>query len=221
MSARIGITYSNEISVQPYAEAVRAAGGEPVAISPEHPATLAGLDGLLLSGGVDLNPALYGQAAHAEAEEPNDARDRLERQLLEAALEKDMPVLAICRGMQLFNVYHSGTLDQHMTGHERHRIRPANKAEPAHQVAVERGSKLEAILGGTAAVNSRHHQAVRRVGERLRVSARAEDGTVEALERPDRRFAVAVQWHPEDQAATDETQRRLFEEFVRAANARS
>jgi putative glutamine amidotransferase len=215
MSARIGITYSNEIKVQAYADAVRAAGAEPVLISPEHPADLGALDGLLLSGGLDLNPALYGQDKHPEADEPNDARDRMEMGLLHEALERDVPVLAICRGMQLFNVEHGGTLQQHMTGHQLH---PEDRGEPAHGVNVEAGSRLAAILGGDrAAVNSRHHQAVDRVGEGLVVSARAEDGTVEALERADKRFAVAVQWHPEDQAAGDAVQRRLFEEFVKAA----
>jgi putative glutamine amidotransferase len=218
MSARIGITYSNEIKVQPYADAVRAAGAEPVLISTDHAADLGELDGLLLSGGFDLNPALYGQERHPEADEPNDARDRLELGLLHQAMEKDLPVLAICRGMQLFNVEHGGTLQQHMTGHEAHRVHPEDRGEPAHEVTVEAGSKLAAIVGGsTAAVNSRHHQAVDRVGDGLVVSARAEDGTVEALERADKRFAVAVQWHPEDQAAGDAVQRRLFEEFVKAA----
>lgn len=218
MSARIGITYSNEIKAQPYADAVRAAGAEPVLITPEHPADMEGLDGLLLSGGYDLNPALYGQERHPEADEPNDARDRLEQNLLKQALDKDLPVLAICRGMQLFNVAHRGTLHQHMALHAAHRLHPENRGEPGHAVEMKAGSKLAAILGGdTAAVNSRHHQAVDRVGEGLVVSARAQDGTVEALERPDKRFAVAVQWHPEDQAPGDAVQRRLFEEFVKAA----
>ena len=222
MTARIGITYSNEIKVQPYADAVRAAGAEPVLIAPEHPADLTSLDGLLLSGGIDLNPALYGQEKHPAADEPNDTRDRLEMNLLRAAMETDLPVLAICRGMQLFNVEHGGSLDQHIRARGTHQRHPEDRGEPAHEVAVEPGSKLASILGGTtAAVNSRHHQAVDRVGEKLVVSARAGDGTVEGLERPDKRFAVAVQWHPEDQAPKDAVQRKLFEEFVKAAKSRS
>ena len=142
----------------------------------------------------------------------------MERQLLGEALAKDLPVLAICRGMQLFNVEHGGTLDQHMEAHETHRIYLGGRSEPVHEVRVEPASKLAAILRESSApVNSRHHQAVERVGENLVVAARAQDGTVEALERPDKRFAVAVQWHPEDQAAGDPVQRRLFAEFAEAA----
>lgn len=221
MTPKIGITYSNEIKVETYAAAVRAAGGEPVLIAPGN-TTMEGLDGLLLSGGIDVNPKLYGQERHPLADEPNDLRDDMESRLLKEALEQDLPVLAICRGMQLFNVAHGGTLDQHIEAHEEHRQSGADKSRPVHEVNVTAGSRLAAMLGDEeAAVNSRHHQAVQRVGKNLVVSARAPDGTVEALERPDKRFAVAVQWHPEDQAVGgDPAQRRLFEEFAAAAARR-
>lgn len=217
MSARVGVTYSNEIKLQPYLDALRAAGVEPVPLAAGANADAHDLDGLLLSGGLDLNPHLYGQEMHAEADEPNDARDRLELDLLRDALDRDLPVLAICRGMQLFNVAHGGSLDQHMAAHALHQQRPADKSTPAHEIEIAPESKLADILETShASVNSRHHQAVDRVGAGLVVSARAQDGAVEALEVPARRFAIAVQWHPEDQAPRDAVQRRLFEKFAEA-----
>jgi putative glutamine amidotransferase len=124
------------------------------------------------------------------------------RSLLTEALAQDLPVLAICGGMQLFNVVHGGTLIQHIEGHR----------VPLHQAAILEGTLLATILGpGKRSVNSRHHQIAGRLGEGVVVSARAADGIIEALERPGRRFAVAVQWHPEDLMAQD---RALFEAFA-------
>jgi len=212
---KIGITISSEVRAEPYAEAVRAAGGEPVVITPEHPVAFDELDGLVLGGGVDVNPELYGEAPHPETEEPNDARDAMERELLRGALDKDVPVLAICRGMQMLNVARGGTLTQHMEGHV---MRPDNKGEPAHPVKVREGSVLAGIVGaGTLEVNSRHHQAVARIGEGLGVVAAAADGTVEAVEMRGRRFVVGVQWHPEDMSAVDRLQRELFSRMVASA----
>jgi putative glutamine amidotransferase len=180
-------------------------------------AKLGGLDGLVLSGGIDLNPKLYGQARHAAADEPNDARDELELGLLKLALAEDLPVLAICRGMQLFNVAAGGTLDQHIEERSVHQRYDLAKPRPVHTVEVEPGSRLAEITGpGLVAVNSRHHQAVAQVGDGLTVSARAEDGVIEGIEMPGKRFAVAVQWHPEDQAATDPVQAKLFTAFAKA-----
>lgn len=215
MQPRIGITYSSEINVLPYADAVRASGGEPVVIAPGDPVGIEDLDGLLLGGGVDVNPELYGEQPRPETQTPNDERDQLERDLLASALQRDLPVLAICRGMQMLNVAAGGSLAQHIENHE---IRPQNKALPAHTIQVESGSKLNQIHHSlTVQVNSRHHQAVARVGEGLQVTARAEDGTVEALESPAHRFVVGVQWHPEDMAAGDKAQKQLFDELVSAA----
>lgn len=138
----------------------------------------------------------------------------MESAYLRAALAADLPLLAICRGMQLFNVIHGGTLAQHIEGH---RATPANKSLPAHPVAVQAGTRLAAILGaGEQAVNSRHHQAVNRVGDGLVVSARAGDGVIEGLERTDRKFALGVQWHPENMIYRFAAQRRLFEAFRQA-----
>lgn len=215
---KAALTYRYPHKAEPYAEALRQAGIEPVLISAEAPRPLAGLQGLVLSGGTDLNPARYGETPHAENETPDDPRDELETGLLGEALAANLPVLAICRGMQLFNVVHGGTLIQHLDNCAAHAVRDNDPALPAHGIVVEPGSRLAEILGeGAQAVNSRHHQAVARVGADLRVTARSTpDGVVEALERSDRRFALAVQWHPEDQARRDAEQRKLFQAFAAA-----
>ncbi len=211
---RIGITYSNEIKVASYAEAIRASGGEPIPIEPGNLAALE-LDGFVLSGGVDVNPALYNERRAAETEEPNDARDQTEIAVLRQALESKVPVLAICRGMQMLNVFYGGNLHQHITGHE---IRTVDKALPAHEVRIREGSRLATVLGAeVVAVNSRHHQAVGRVADALQVTATSADGVVEAMEDPAHDFVLGVQWHPEDMAAHNATQKRLFDELVKRA----
>jgi len=223
MSLKAGLTFRYLYKAEPYAEALRQAGVEPVLISSDEPRALAGLQGLLLSGGTDLNPARYGGTPHPGNEAPDDARDELETALLAEALAADLPVLAICRGMQLFNVAHGGTLIQHLDNSAVHVVRDNDPALPVHQILVEPGTRLAAILGeGAHAVNSRHHQAVERVGAGLRVTARSTpDGVIEALERNDGSFALAVQWHPEDQVLRDAEQRKLFEAFAQAlANSR-
>jgi putative glutamine amidotransferase len=186
---RAVLCYRFEKKSAPYADALRAVGVEPVfAVPGAAPDSVDGL-GLVLSGGTDVDPEIYGQVRHRRVGWPDRERDEMELRFLREALETDVPVLAICRGMQLFNVAHGGgTLLQHIDGHR-----------AAHDVCVEDGNRLaRAFTPGSLAVNSRHHQAVDRVGEGLIVTARSADGIVEALERPDRRFAVAVQWHPED-----------------------
>ncbi len=187
---RAALAYREEKRIAPYAEALRSVGIDPVLVTPVQ--TIKSLDGmgLVLTGGTDVDPALYGAAADPLTEEPDRERDALERRLLRQALEQDLPVLGICRGMQLFNVTHrGGTLTQHIEGHR----------VPLHDVTIAEGTKLATIFGaGKRSVNSRHHQVVGRLGEGLIVSARAADGVTEAIERPDRKFAVAVQWHPED-----------------------
>ncbi len=218
MSWKVALTYNEPHKVAPYAEALRQAGIDAAPVSAEDRRKLAGWRGLLLTGGTDLNPALYGAGALPTDEEPDDARDLMEADLLREALEKDLPVLAICRGMQLFNVAHGGTLIQDLPDARAHVVRGPDAALPAHEVIVEPGTRLADILGaGAHAVNSRHHQAVGRVGDKLRVSARsAGDGVIEGVEREDRRFAVAVQWHPEDQARVNAEQRKLFQAFAKA-----
>src|SRR6266498_4915159 len=161
--------------------------------------TLDRLDGLLFSGGPDLDPELYGQEAHAETDDVVPERDRAEIALLQAALERDMPVLAVCRGSQVLNVARGGDLVQHLpeeVGHDRHRHHEPMMAD--HDVTVKTDSKLGAILGERAPVKSSHHQGFGRLGKGLREAAWAEDGTIEALEDPSYRFALGVLWHPEE-----------------------
>jgi putative glutamine amidotransferase len=203
---------------QPYEEALRSAGIEPVTISPGA-GVPADVSGLLLIGGSDVNPARYGEPRDPETDEPDDPRDVLESALIQNFLDRDLPLLAICRGVQMLNVQQGGTLVQHLETTGRHRVRTADKGSPAHQVKIVPGTRLAAIAGEplTMDVNSRHHQAIARAGDGLRVSARdSEDGTIEAVEHPDKRFVVGVQWHPENQCATDERQGRLFQAFADA-----
>jgi putative glutamine amidotransferase len=209
MPKRVGVTYRNAGKVAPYERALLAVGIEPVLIHPDTPSSLDGLDGLLLSGGTDVNPKLYGQARHEANDEPDDTRDALEQRLLASAMERDLPLLAICRGMQLFNVAHGGTLEQHVEDHRQPGV------PEAHRIEVEPGTRLaEAIGPGSHLVNSRHHQIVSRIGGTLRISARSGEGYAEALERNDRRFAVAVQWHPEDLVDSQPEAKRLFAAFA-------
>lgn len=203
---------------QPYEETLRAAGIEPVLISPGS-AIPERMPGLLLMGGSDVNPALYGEARHAETQESDDARDALECALIANTLARDLPLLAICRGIQILNVQHGGSLVQHLDSTERHRQRTEDRGLPVHQIEIISGTRLAAIAGSahTWDVNSRHHQAIARLGEGLRISARAsEDGVIEAVERPDKQFVVGVQWHPENMSPTDDRQKRLFQAFADA-----
>jgi putative glutamine amidotransferase len=207
---RVAVTYSNEKKVVPYADALRAAGVDPVLLRAGAAASLSDVDGLLVSGGTDLAPALYGQPPDPRTGSPDVERDEMERRLLLQALSAGTPVLAICRGMQLFNVVHGGTLAQHVEGHE---MRPPDASAAAHKVSIQPGSLLYRILGASEVqVNSRHHQTVDRVGEALVATAWSKDDrVVEGMERPDLRFAVAVQWHPEDLVSRYPEQLRLFE----------
>jgi len=201
-----------------YVEAIERAGARALLVPPSTEAvqeTLDALDGLLFSGGSDLDPTTYGQDPHPKTRGTRLARDRGELALLEAALARDMPVLAVCRGSQVLNVARGGDLVQHLpdvVGDERHKHTPGVFAD--HDVRVEDESKLGRVLGRRAPVKSHHHQGYGRIGEGLREVAWAEDGTVEALEDPDKRFAVGVLWHPE--AGED---RALFEALVEQAAA--
>jgi putative glutamine amidotransferase len=197
-------------------QAVEQAGGRPVLIPPSEDGvveTLAAVDGLVFSGGSDLDPDLYDDEPHEATAGVVPERDRAELALLEAALARDMPVLAVCRGSQVLNVARGGDLVQHLpdvVGDDKHKHTPGTFAD--HDVTLEPGTRLAELLGDRAAVKSHHHQGFGRVGRGLRVAAHAEDGTVEAVEDPSHRFALGVLWHPE--AGGD---RKLFEELVGAA----
>ena len=213
--------YNERRSIGPYLEAARAAGADPAAVNARGNVKLDGYAGLLLTGGVDVNPALYGEALAAETEKPDDERDRVEMDLIHEALERDLPILGICRGQQILNVYHGGTLIQDLPAKSHHvRRTPQNPGMPAHAVDVVAETLLSSVVGEPKLmVNSRHHQAVERLGEHLTISARdGEDGVVEALERPDRTFVLTVQWHPENQAAAFPEQMALFRAFAQAAS---
>jgi putative glutamine amidotransferase len=220
---KIAVTNEDTKKAEPYAAALRLVGLEPVLLSADEPWSLKGVDGLLLTGGRDVDPRRYGQEPAPETEKPNPSRDRMEIELLGEALDRDLPVLGICRGLQLLNVYHGGTLIQHLAGDpHRPKERPQDPSQPLHKVIVAPETKLAAILGnGRHAVNSRHHQAVDKLGTHLCVSAKsAKDEIIEGLERPDKAFAVAVQWHPEDQVPSDQTQVKLFRAFAEAVESR-
>ena len=223
MPQKVAVTYEDPKKVGPYAEALRLVGLEPVLVSPDDQWSLKGLDGLLLTGGRDIDPKRYGQEPARETQQPNPARDRMEIGLLGEALDEDLPVLGICRGMQLFNVYHGGSLIQHLPG-DSHRTKqsPADPSKPVHEVIIVPGTRLADIFGGgKVPVNSRHHQAVDKLGSHLVVSAKSvRDGIIEGVEHPDKRFAVAVQWHAEDQVKQDEAQRKLFQAFAEATEER-
>ncbi|MGN6380953.1 MAG: gamma-glutamyl-gamma-aminobutyrate hydrolase family protein [Gaiellales bacterium] len=188
-----------------YPASIVRAGGWPVLLPPTDldPAeVLDAVDGLVLVGGADINPSLYGQQPHPEALAFSDIRDRAEMALLEGALERDMPVLGICRGMQLLNIAAGGDLHQHIAelipDLETHRAAPGNWAR--HEVDIVPGCRLGELLGERASVVSAHHQAPVEIGRDLVVTATAGDGTVEAVEHSGKRFAVGVLWHPEEDA---------------------
>jgi putative glutamine amidotransferase len=189
-----------------YVEAVERVGGVAVLLSPAHaPAALRRLldllDGLVLSGGEDVDPARYGQAPHPALGDTNPARDAMEFAVLEGALTRECPVLAICRGMQLLNVAWGGTLLQDLPSQREGPIAHRQRApvdQAWHEVVVEAGSGLHAALGvDSLRVNSFHHQGIDRLAAGLRCSARAPDGLVEGVESVDGRWIRGVQWHPE------------------------
>ncbi len=221
------IAVSKNRRMADYLESVKRAGGEPVEVGldTETPdAVVARVDGLLLTGGGDVAPALYGETPHATFDPSEPGRDEYEIALARAAVTAGMPVLAICRGMQVLNVAMGGTLIQDIptdvTGALAHSI-----AEPraviAHEVWVTKGSRLWTIMldhldGESLQVNSRHHQAVKRIAEGFEPTATAPDGVVEAIERSGEAYCLGVQWHPENFWRTGEF-RELFESFVQAA----
>lgn len=218
MSQKVLVVYREIAEVQPYARAIEAAGVTPLLEEARPGITLGSCCGLLLTGGGDVDPALYGETALPETQAPDADRDSAESALIEEALVRDLPLLAICRGMQLLNVHMGGSLVQDLPTTSRHVRRTPDRGLPAHPVVIEPGTMLATIAQRREwQVNSRHHQAVARLGSEVRVSARdPEDGTIEAIELPLRRFVLGVQWHPENQVSETSGQPDLFRRFAAA-----
>ena len=206
-----------------YAAPIVAAGGV-IAVLPPQPATpdavtaaLDAIDGLYIAGGLDVDPALYGEAPHAETDAPRPDRDAWEFALLEGARERNLPTLGVCRGAQALNVSRGGTLVQHLpdvVGHTGYQggdavFRPAT-------VAVEPGTLLATAHPAESEVPVYHHQSIAALGAGLAVSALSADGVIEAIEDPSLDFCLAVQWHPEQ-----DVRPQIFEAFVRAASRAS
>ena len=207
-----------------YVDAVLDAGGLPMPLALHDVGLyegaaveqLAHCDGLLLSGGVDINPATYGEQPHPELNATTPERDAHELALLAEAKRRGLPILAICRGIQLVNVAYGGTLYQDIPAQVPDSIQHSQRSArhlPSHDVTVS-PSRLYELVGASIAVTSFHHQAVKDLGANLQVVATSTDGIVEAVEATDHPWLVAVQWHPEMSHAADEPSRRIFEAFV-------
>jgi len=202
-----------------YVEALKRAGAIPVLIppQPENAADLIdGLDGVLLAGGEDCDPSLYGEERHEKVEEVMDARRQTnDLTLAKVARDRGIPTLGICLGVQIMNVAAGGTLIQHIESDIDHASEPSDRHR--HEVALQDATKLASIIGQRELnVNSSHHQAIKDVGAGLRVTAKAPDGIVEGLEDPRHPFYVGVQWHPEDMNGEGSAS-TLFGAFVEAA----
>jgi putative glutamine amidotransferase len=236
----IGITTSVTVGTIPerayingaYVAAVQAAGGIPLLVTPHftpevQAALWQRLDGLVLTGGGDVEPARFGQARHPAVDDVSPARDELELGLTHRAVADGMPLFAICRGMQVLNVALGGTLLQDIASERPGSLAHSQKApryEATHAVKVlGEGTRLGRVLGTLEIqVNSMHHQAIERLGEGLREVAWAPDGVIEAVEMPgDERFVLGVQWHPEELAGHDPAARNLFAAIVDAARHRA
>ncbi len=233
----IGVTTSITVGKYPerayvnsaYLHAVQQAGGVPVPLPPQLSdgslaRVLGGLDGLLLTGGGDLDPALFGEASHATVYEVAPARDTLELSAIRTALDRRRPILAICRGIQVLNVALGGSLFQDVgtdPGTDIQHTQTGPRDQPAHRVSVKAGSRLAETLGSEEIdVNSMHHQAVKALGTGLVAVGWAPDQIVEGVELTDPdRFVLGVQWHPEELIGHAEHARRLFAALISAARA--
>ena len=227
--AAIGITRSRKI--EDYRQAVLHVGGDVRIVDPAMSIAeaLNGVGGVLLTGGEDIDPARYAEARHPSVTEVDPQRDEFEIALLLEALARRLPILAICRGVQVLNVAYGGTLVQDIPSQvsgslEHHLAVPPHQAfDLAHEVWIDKETLLSRLMNerlsgaDTCEVNSRHHQAVKQVAANFQVSATAPDGIVEAIEDPSAPFCLGVQWHPENFWRTGEF-RPLFEGFVEAAD---
>jgi gamma-glutamyl-gamma-aminobutyrate hydrolase PuuD len=217
--ARIGVTPycrddGSQYFPQGYVDGIEAVGAELVPIWYETPLSalyplVVSLDALLFSGGGDIDPCHYGQQREALCSRPNPVRDQLELALADLVFERSISILGICRGMQLLNVALGGTLKQNIFGH---RSDPEYSQTLWHDISIEPGSRVRKIVGADRLrANSFHHQCVDEPGEGVLVTARAEDGVIEAIELPGERFVVGVQWHPEKSLKDDGVSLRFFQ----------
>lgn len=231
MAPVIGVTCDGDLEGRriflnrAYLEAVREAGGIPVVLPPGPQGTvdkyMEVIDGLLLTGGGDVDPAFFGQEPGEGLGRVWPERDEFELNLTRKALQVGKPVLALCRGMQVLNVAAGGTLYQdigrEVPGCWQHTQKKPRSC-PHHTVETVPGTLVARLLGPKARVNSMHHQAVRAVGQGLKVSARAGDGIIEAVEGTGKSFVIGVQWHPEELIKFYPEQRQLFQSFIVAAD---
>ncbi len=221
----IGITTSfktikviKEKTSRNYLDAVTFNGGKPLVLTPE---TVKNgfegfdfLDGLIITGGFDVDPDLFGQKPHEELSDLDTERDKMEIGLLKHFIETKKPVLGICRGMQIINTLLGGSLEQHIDSDIQHNQEEEN-SKPTHQVSFVEGSGLEEIFGSkTIAVNSHHHQRIDELGEGLKVEALAPDKTIEAVTHKKFENLIGVQWHPEMMYRNNLEQKKLFEKFL-------
>ena len=225
----IGVTRCSRLD--DYLASVEKSGGRPRVLEVTDSArkVVGEIDGLLLTGGGDVDPVLYGEERHPSVEDAEPGRDEFEIDMARRAMDADLPILAICRGAQVLNVAAGGTLVQDIPSAVEtelpHSIQEI-KDHIAHDVSVTPGSKLQQALGNavssadTCRVNSRHHQSVGKVGRSLAPSATAPDGVVEAIEAPEKAFCIGVQWHPENFWRTGEF-KSLFDSFVESARKRA
>lgn len=228
MAPTIGITRCSKLD--DYVTSVERAGGRVRVLEvSDSPRKIVGeIDGLLLTGGGDIDPVFYGEERHASVEDAEPGRDEFELDLARRAVDADLPVLGICRGAQVLNVSLGGSLVQDIPSGVRTEVSHSvtePKNHVAHDVRVTGGTRLHETLGtavssaGLCCVNSRHHQSVGRLGRGLIAAAVADDGVVEAIEAPDATFCVGVQWHPENFCAGGEFN-PLFDAFVASARKR-
>jgi putative glutamine amidotransferase len=217
---------------QRYVDALRAAGAVPwlIPLMPTDPETMRAifdrLDGVFLTGGMDVDPSFYGEPRHPLCVATDPDRDAVEIMLLRHATDRRVPVLAVCRGIQILNVACGGTLYQDVASQVPAALKhdnfptPANPSRSylAHDVTVTPNSRLGDILGESVVpVNSMHHQAIKDLASGLRPTVFAADGIIEGVEGANSRFLVGVQWHPEELTDTQPAMRRLFSTFVEAA----
>ncbi len=226
MAPTIGITFTyrpNSETNNDYIQVIKRYGGTPNPLYPNDP--IGGIDGLLLTGGPDIHPSRFGEEEHPALESVNKERDKWELALYEEAIKENIPVFGICRGIQIMNVAMDGSLYQDIpsqfTTHLTHKILE-NKDDSWHYIKIQPGSLLNQITGDTiAAVNSRHHQTVKCLGDGFVTTAQSKDGVIEALEDPSKQFVLGVQYHPERMLQIAEFQghaAKLFTAFIKTCS---